>query len=154
MKPVRAALNSITPGGGRATTARDRCYRCGGHRLPLLGASRVDPFALAVLLTFLLSPMVNALQRTGLARLPSVGVVVTLTLALVITIGWIVMSQVKSLADDFPKYRHNIRRNIRDLRAMGKGGVLEKVQETVTVSPRTNQSEVSTFLIIHSAKPL
>jgi predicted PurR-regulated permease PerM len=89
------------------------------------------PFALAVLLSFLLSPMVNALQRVGLGRLPSVAVVILLTLALLTTIGWVTMSQITSLAEELPKYRQNIRQKIRDLRDMGKGGALEKVQETV-----------------------
>jgi predicted PurR-regulated permease PerM len=34
------------------------------------------PFALAALLTFLLSPAMTALQRLGMGRLPSVAVVV------------------------------------------------------------------------------
>ena len=89
------------------------------------------PFALAVLLSFLLSPMINGLQHVGLGRLPSVAVVILLALALLTLIGWITMSQITSLAEELPKYRQNIRQKIRDLRDIGKGGVLEKVQETV-----------------------
>lgn len=89
------------------------------------------PFALAALLTFLLSPAMTVLQRLGMGRLPSVAVVVSLTLILLITIGWITVSQVKSLAEEFPKYRQNVRQKIRDLRDIRKGGVIEKVQETV-----------------------
>jgi predicted PurR-regulated permease PerM len=89
------------------------------------------PFALAILLTFLLSPMINALQQAGLGRVPSVAIVIVLTFALLATIGWIAASQVTSLAGELPKYRQNIRQKIRDVRNMGKGGVLEKVQETV-----------------------
>jgi predicted PurR-regulated permease PerM len=131
MKPVRAAIHSITAGGGRVTPLGIAATVVVVIACLYWAQAVLIPFALAVLLTFLLSPIVNSLQRVGLGRLPSIAVVVSLTLALVITIGWIVMSQVKSLADEFPKYRHNIRRNIRDLRDMGKGGVLEKVQETV-----------------------
>jgi predicted PurR-regulated permease PerM len=89
------------------------------------------PFALAVLLSFLLSPMINALQHVGLGRLPSVAVVILFTLALFTAIGWVTMSQITSLAEEVPKYRQNIRQKIRDLRDIGKGGVLEKVQEAV-----------------------
>src|SRR4029453_12262163 len=89
------------------------------------------PFALAALLTFLLSPAMTVLQRLGMGRLPSVAVVVSLTLILLITIGWNTVSQVRSLSEEFPKYRQNVRQKIRDLRDIRKGGVIEKVQETV-----------------------
>lgn len=102
------------------------------------------PFALAILLTFLLSPMINALQQAGLGRVPSVAIVIVLTFALLATIGWIAASQVTTLAGELPKYRQNIRQKIRDVRNMGKGGVLEKVQETVEeVKDEIEQGEPS-----------
>jgi hypothetical protein len=64
MEPVRAALNgNNSRGAGRVTATRDGCHYCGGDRRSLLGASGLIPFALAILLTFLLTPMINALQR-------------------------------------------------------------------------------------------
>jgi len=89
------------------------------------------PFALALLLTFLLSPLVTRIQQAGLGRGPSVTIVIALTFAVLAMIGWATVSQVTSLAEELPAYRHNIRQKIRDLRGMGKGGVLEQVQETV-----------------------
>ncbi|MGH7828469.1 MAG: AI-2E family transporter, partial [Candidatus Binatia bacterium] len=65
------------------------------------------PFALAILLTFLLGPVVTALQQSGLGRALSVTLVIVLTFAALATIGWIATSQVKSLAGELPKYRHN-----------------------------------------------
>jgi predicted PurR-regulated permease PerM len=89
------------------------------------------PFALAILLTFLLSPIVTRFQQAGLGRAPSVTIVIALTFALLAMIGWATVSQVTSLAEELPEYRHNIRQKIRHLRGMGKGGVLEQVQETM-----------------------
>jgi predicted PurR-regulated permease PerM len=89
------------------------------------------PFALAILLTFLLSPMVTRFQQAGLGRAPSVTIVIALTFALLAMIAWATVSQVTSLAEELPAYRHNIRQKIRHLRGMGKGGVLEQVQETM-----------------------
>ena len=89
------------------------------------------PFALAILLTFLLSPIVTRFQQTGLGRAPAVTIVIALTFALLAMIGWATVSQVTSLAGELPEYRHNIRQKIRYLRVMGKGGVLEQVQETM-----------------------
>ncbi|MBI4522321.1 MAG: AI-2E family transporter [Deltaproteobacteria bacterium] len=89
------------------------------------------PVALAILLTFLLSPLTTALEKIGLGRAPSVVLVILLTFLVLTTIGWIGASQITTLASELPDYRHNIMQKIRDLRSMVKGGALEKVQETV-----------------------
>ena len=89
------------------------------------------PVALAILLTFLLSPVAGALERIALGRLPSVIVVVVLAFSLLGGIGWIVTLQFGSLANELPKYTVNIRQKIADVRGAGKGGALEKVQQTV-----------------------
>ena len=89
------------------------------------------PVALAILLTFLLSPVAGALERIGLGRLPSVILIVVLTFSLLATIGWVVTIEFASLANELPKYTGNIRQKIADVRGAGKGGALEKVQKTV-----------------------
>jgi predicted PurR-regulated permease PerM len=89
------------------------------------------PVALAILLTFLLGPLVSALQQTGLGRAPAVGVVILVTLVVLTSIGWVAAAQVRSLAAELPKYRHNIREKVRDLRGIGKDGALENIQKTV-----------------------
>lgn len=89
------------------------------------------PVALAILLTFLLSPVAGALERMALGRLPSVVLVVVLTFSFLGGLGWIVTLQFGSLANELPKYTGNIRQKIADVRGAGKGGALEKVQKTV-----------------------
>ena len=102
------------------------------------------PFALAILLTFLLSPIVTRIQQAGLGRGTAVTIVIALTFAVLAMIGWATVSQVTSLAEELPKYRQNIRQKVRDLRGMGKGGVLEQVQETVDeVKNEMEQGETS-----------
>jgi predicted PurR-regulated permease PerM len=88
------------------------------------------PVALAILLTFLLSPVTGALERIALGRLPSVILIVVFTFSLLGGIGWIVTLQFGSLANELPTYRKNIRQKIADIREAGKGGALEKVQKT------------------------
>ena len=88
------------------------------------------PVALSILLTFLLSPVADALERIALGRLPSVILIVVLTFSLLGGIGWIVTLQFGSLANELPTYRKNIRQKIADIREVGKGGALEKVQKT------------------------
>jgi predicted PurR-regulated permease PerM len=88
------------------------------------------PVALAMLLTFLLSPVAGALERIALGRLPSVILIVVLTFSLLGGIGWIVTLQFESLANELPTYRKNIRQKIADIREAGKGGALEKLHKT------------------------
>ena len=95
------------------------------------GQAVLIPVALAMLLTFLLSPVAEALERIAFGRLPSVILVVVLTFSLLGGIGWIVTLQFGSLANELPKYTVNIRQKIADVRGAGKGGALEKVQKTV-----------------------
>jgi predicted PurR-regulated permease PerM len=89
------------------------------------------PLALAILLTFLLSPVVNTLQRRGLGRVPSVLVTVALTLSVLGGIGYALTRQLVTLADEMPQYSLNIHRRIADLREASKGGSVEKLQKTV-----------------------
>jgi predicted PurR-regulated permease PerM len=89
------------------------------------------PVALAILLTFLLTPVAGALERITLRRIPSVILVVVLTFSLLGGIGWIVTLQFGNLANELPQYTRNIRQKIADVRGAGKGGALEQVQKTV-----------------------
>jgi predicted PurR-regulated permease PerM len=89
------------------------------------------PLALAVLLTFLLSPVVGALQRRGLGRVPAVLVTVFLALSVLGGIGWTLTRQLVTLADELPRYSLNIHHRIADLRGASKVGSVEKVQKTV-----------------------
>jgi predicted PurR-regulated permease PerM len=89
------------------------------------------PVALAMLLTFLLSPVAAALERIGLGRISSVILVAVLTFSLLGGIGWIVALQFGSLANELPQYTGNLRQKIADVRGAAKGGAIEKVQQTV-----------------------
>jgi predicted PurR-regulated permease PerM len=88
------------------------------------------PIALALLITFLLSPVVGLVRRTGLGQVPAVIVVVTLTLLLSGGLGWALFSQLTTLADDLPHYRATIARKIADVQRVRKGGAIKKVEDT------------------------
>src|SRR5262249_54715956 len=89
------------------------------------------PFALSILLPFLLSPIVDGLQKLRLPRIPAVIVVVLLAVALLASFGWMTVRQFVSFANDLPQYRTNINQKIADLKRLGKGGPIAKVQRTV-----------------------
>ena len=88
------------------------------------------PFALAILLTFVLAPPVTWLQR-WVGRVPAVLVVVTLVFAALGLAGWGLTRQMDYLVEDLPGYRANIRTKIADVRLAGKGSAVEKLQETL-----------------------
>src|SRR4051794_105074 len=88
------------------------------------------PVALAVLITFVLTPPVTFLQRR-IGR----GLAVLVTVVLVFTVlglaGWGVATQISKLAGELPRYRANIRQKIDDVRGATRGGSMQQVQETV-----------------------
>jgi predicted PurR-regulated permease PerM len=88
------------------------------------------PIALAVLLTFVLTPPVSWLER-WLGRVPAVLAAVTLAFIVLGVVGWGLARQMDHLADDLPSYRVNILAKIADVRGAGKGGSVEKLQETI-----------------------
>ena len=96
------------------------------------GQAVLIPVALATLFAFLLSPVVDLLDRWGAGRATSVLAVVLLSLCLVGGVGWVLLRQLVSLADELPQYSANIRHRVSDLRGLSKGGSVEKVQRTLT----------------------
>lgn len=89
------------------------------------------PIALASLLTFLLTPVVEQLERLRLPRIPAVILVAVLSAALFGGLGWAVSNQLTHLAADLPAYEENIKEKLSDLRRFLRGGAIEKVQETI-----------------------
>jgi predicted PurR-regulated permease PerM len=88
------------------------------------------PFALALLLTFVLTPPVTWLQG-WVGRIPAVLLIVTLVFAVLGFAAWGLTRQMDSLAGDLPAYRANIRTKVADVRAASRGGTVEKLQETL-----------------------
>ncbi len=88
------------------------------------------PIALAIFLSFLLAPLVRAIQSRGLPRIPSVMVVATITVAGLTLGGWFVGSQAIGLVQELPAYRENIVAKARALRE-SVGGKFRPVMQTI-----------------------
>jgi predicted PurR-regulated permease PerM len=88
------------------------------------------PIALAILLTFVLTPPVSWLER-WIGRVPAVLATVTLVFTILGLAGWGLARQLDSLVEELPSYRVNILSKIADVRGAGKGGSVEKLQETI-----------------------
>ena len=96
-----------------------------------LGRQVLIPFALAVVLAFLLSPIVDILQKCRLGRVPAVLVVLLLAFFLAGSIGWIVTGQLMDIVEQFPNYRTNIHEKIQSLR-IPDGSRLKSASNTVS----------------------
>ena len=77
-----------------------------------LGRSMLIPITLAVLLSFLLAPLVNLLRRVHLGRIPSVLLAVLLALTVILALGGVMGTQVAGLAEDVPRYALTIQQKI------------------------------------------
>ena len=88
------------------------------------------PIALAILLTFVLTPPVTWLER-WIGRVPAVLGIVLLVFTVLGAAGWGLARQMEHLAEDLPRYRVNVLAKIADVRGAGKGGSVEKLQETI-----------------------
>lgn len=79
------------------------------------------PIALAVLLAFLLAPLVRRLERHRVPRMLAVGVVITVTAMGIGTLAWVVQGEVVQLAANLPQYKGNIATKLNALRPSGDG---------------------------------
>jgi predicted PurR-regulated permease PerM len=89
------------------------------------------PIALAVLLAFILSPLIVALQRRRVGRITSVLLVVTLAFAILAGAGLIITREMNGLVAELPKHEQNIKNKIAQLRETGKGTIFENVQRII-----------------------
>jgi len=91
------------------------------------------PIALAVFLSFILSPVVLQLRHWHLGRIPSVLIVVTFAFIFLATVTGFVGHQISLLADNLPLYEHTIRDKIVNLKTMfAGGGIFERVSTVLT----------------------
>lgn len=93
-----------------------------------VGKAVIMPLALAVLLTFVLTPVVSLFQHGGLRRVPAVLVTVLLTFSLFGLVGWIVGLQVQRLAQELPQHRKEMSAKIAGLRESGEGTLSDLFQ--------------------------
>jgi predicted PurR-regulated permease PerM len=94
------------------------------------GRQILIPLALAVVLAFLLTPIVGLLEKGRLGRVPSVLAVLMLSFALMAAVGWGVTNQLRAILDHLPDYKTNIHDKIVAIRTPGAGG-LGKAAATV-----------------------
>jgi predicted PurR-regulated permease PerM len=77
-----------------------------------LGRSVLIPITLAILLSFLLAPLVTLLPRLFLGRVLSVLISVLLALTVILALGGLIGTQLAGLAEEVPTYALTIQQKI------------------------------------------
>lgn len=116
------------------------------------------PIALAVLLTFLLAPMVGYLERRRLSRVASVMTVVIIVFLAIGSLTWVVVGQVIDLANSLDQYKGNIVAKIEQVQSKGgffshlsKFGqdVGKDLEKPATTQPATSAVKIAADEIVH-----
>ncbi len=81
------------------------------------------PLTLAVLLSFVLAPLVRLLRRARLPWPPAVLIAVLLALAVLLAVGGVIGAQIAGLADDLPRYETTIRKKVDTVQELTIGRV-------------------------------
>ena len=90
------------------------------------------PLALAILLSFVLTPALLFLRRLKVPRVVGVAIVVAFAFALIFGLGWLMSQQATQLAGDLPRYQHVLAEKISALRKSAAGSpALEKATEAI-----------------------
>ena len=97
------------------------------------GSELLVPLALAVLLSFVLTPLVVALRRFRIPRAPAVILVVALAFTMIFALGAIMGRQIADLAEQLPSYEVTLRQKIQNLKPSrgAKPGVIERTTEAI-----------------------
>ncbi len=74
------------------------------------------PITLAILLSFVLSPVVNLLRRIGLGKAPAVIITVIAALGLLGALGTVIAGQAAVLAEDAPRYAQTVEKKLDSVR--------------------------------------
>ena len=90
------------------------------------------PIALAILLSFVLAPLVRLLQRWRIPRGLSVISVVFIAFMSIFALGGVIATQVAELAGDLPQYQFTMREKIKSLRGTAAtSGTLERAADVL-----------------------
>src|SRR5687767_7532102 len=73
------------------------------------------PLALAVLISFLLTPLANRLERWHFPRVASVITVASITFALLGALAWVFSIQLVDLGEQLPRWRRELVVKVREL---------------------------------------
>ena len=91
------------------------------------------PLALAIMLSFVLTPPLLFLRRLKVPRILAVGLVVATAFAIIGALGWMMSREATNLAADLPSYQTTLSKKIESFReSTSESGVLKKAGEVLS----------------------
>jgi predicted PurR-regulated permease PerM len=119
------------------------------------------PIALAVLLSFVLAPLVDILERWHFPRVASVPVVVLVAFIAIFALGSLIANEVRHLAEGLPRYQQTMQQKIQSLRALTSTGpldraadILQTLGKEINVSPSPSAANAPVSETPGEAKPV
>jgi predicted PurR-regulated permease PerM/methylmalonyl-CoA mutase cobalamin-binding subunit len=89
------------------------------------------PFALALLFTFILTPVVKLLERAHFGRIPSALLVVILAIGAFGALGWTVTKQFGDVVNELPSYKTNIKTKLSSIH-LSSNHTIDNASQTMT----------------------
>lgn len=86
-----------------------------------LGRDVLIPITLAILLSFVLGPLVELLRRLRFGRVPSVLLAIVVSLGVIVSLGGLIGVQVAGLVQQVPRYQYTIEQKVEAVRGMTIG---------------------------------
>lgn len=105
------------------------------------GRDLLIPIAIAVLLSFVLAPLVNLLRKIRLGRIIAVMVAVLLATGVIAALSTVIGIQVAELARDVPRYQTTIQHKIEGLRHGPVGQVMDHIANINRAIHETSSEE-------------
>ena len=105
------------------------------------------PFALAVLFSFLVAPLIDRFEKWGFSRVPAVLTVVVAGFLALGTFGYVLFAQVYDLAYRLPEYETNLTNKAKILQGDGRGvlshvvSAFDQVQKNLKREAQKNAAE-------------
>jgi predicted PurR-regulated permease PerM len=112
------------------------------------------PFALAILFSFLLSPLVRGLEKARLPRAISVLLVVVISMAAVSSIGVAVTNQLVDVTNQLPNYKANIQKKVESVRGSNRAALVRATETVNELSREVVEAPSATAPTAHQRKPL
>ncbi len=97
------------------------------------------PIAVAILLTFLLNPIVRFLERRRISRLFSVIIAASVSATILLSLGWIVTRQVTGMMAELPRNTANIKERVKTLRELATAPFAKRFGRMVTEISEASQ---------------
>ncbi len=95
-----------------------------------IGRDLLIPIALALLLSFVLSPLVSLAKRVRIPRSIAVVALVLMAFGVIVGLGAVLAGQVAQLAGDLPKYQSTMRAKVQSVgEMMGGGATLDRAAD-------------------------